>query len=548
MKEHLGVKGKISKLDLLFNKSFNTALEVVTIDNAPIKTANECTVILHDIQLNKERALCSAYWHELLAAHGVEEFFDLDPITPEYIAKKWIGQIVRYLKWYSEEYPRLEQALGNLGIHPETLFPHNELDSDFATTEHIFNIVNEQLPVIADIYRTVSSLKESDRKIQNMLTVLNQQHLAASSICDQLIQAVNNEDTSAYDRGHDGLKQIFAKYDIRRKREELLEKLMPVAPQWADAIRNREGIHGENMVPHTIEGAWKWKQYSGIISEITSVPFKELQNRSLVLSKKYREATARYAEKCAWYHLMQRTEHDIDMKQALQGWKQTVKKIGKGTGKNAPMYRAEARRLMAKCQTAVPAWIMPISKALESLNPHENRFDVIIVDEASQSDVSALAVVYMAKKLIIVGDDKQVSPMVVGVDTDRLNALVQMYLKDIIPNSHLYDVKTSLYDIAATTFQPLMLREHFWCVPEIISFSNGLSYDYKIKPLRESSSSHILPAVVNYCVENGKRDHRKTNLIEAQTIVSLIKSCMAQPEYDHKRLGLFPCLAMNRQS
>ena len=31
--------------------------------------------------------------------------------------------------------------------------------------------------------------------------------------------------------------------------------------------------------------------------------------------------------------------------------------------------------------------------------------------------------------------------------------------------------KTSIYDIAATTFQPLMLREHFRCVPEIISFS-----------------------------------------------------------------------------
>ncbi len=542
LKEHLESKGKVSKLDLLFNRSFGTALEAVTIDNVSIKTAEECTVVLHDIQLNKERSICSAYWHELLAVHDVEEFYDLDLITPEYIAKKWIGQIIRYLKWYSEEYPRLIQALNNLGIQPEILFPHSELDSDFVVTERIFNAVHDQLPVIADIYRTVSSLKECDRKIQNTLTVLNQKHLAASSICDQLIQAVNNEDISAYEAWYENLKLVFAKYDIRRKREELLEKLMSVAPQWADAIRNREGIHGESMVPPTVEGAWKWKQYSGIISEITSVPFKELQNRSLVLSKKYREATARYAEKCAWYHLMQRTEHDIDMKQALQGWKQTVKKIGKGTGKNAPMYRAEARRLMAKCQTAVPAWIMPISKALESLNPHENRFDVIIVDEASQSDVSALAVVYMAKKLIIVGDDKQVSPMAVGVDTDRLNALVQMHIKDIIPNSHLYDAKTSLYDIAATTFQPLMLREHFRCVPEIIGFSNGLSYDYKIKPLRESSSSHLLPAVVNYRVENGRRDHRKTNLVEAQTIVSLLKACMAQPEYDNKTFGVISML------
>ena len=198
------------------------------------------------------------------------------------------------------------------------------------------------------------------------------------------------------------------------------------------------------------------------------------------MSKEYRNITARYAEKCAWYHLLHRTECDISMKQALQGWKLTVKKIGKGTGKNAPMYRAQARRLMEKCQEAVPAWIMPIGKALETLNPCTNRFDIIIIDEASQSDISSLAILYMGKKLVIVGDDKQVSPMAVGVQVDKLNALAEMYIAGKIPNAHLYDAKTSIYDIAATTFQPLMLREHFRCVPEIISFSNWLSMILKL--------------------------------------------------------------------
>ena len=131
--------------------------------------------------------------------------------------------------------------------------------------------------------------------------------------------------------------------------------------------------------------------------------------------------------KCgAWYHLLRKTEGDKDMQQALQGWKQTVKKIGKGTGKNAPALKAKARELMSKCQVAVPSWIMPINRALESLNPKENCFDIIIIDEASQSDVSSLAILYMGKKLIIVGDDKQVSPMAVGVEIDKMNSLQQM--------------------------------------------------------------------------------------------------------------------------
>lgn len=223
------------------------------------------------------------------------------------------------------------------------------------------------------------------------------------------------------------------------------------------------------------------------------------------------------------------------------GWKQTVKKIGKGTGKNAPMYRAKARSLMAKCQNAVPGWIMPIGKALESLNPKNNQFDIVIIDEASQSDISSLAILYMGKKLVIVGDDKQVSPMAVGAETGKINALRDMFLVGKIENAHLYDAKTSIYDIAATTFQPLMLREHFRCVPEIIGFSNWLSYDFKIKPLRDDSSSVLLPAVVNYRVADGKRIG-KTNPNEARTIVALMQACMEQPEYDGKTFGVISLL------
>ncbi|MDO4764700.1 MAG: AAA domain-containing protein [Eubacteriales bacterium] len=328
---------------------------------------------------------------------------------------------------------------------------------------------------------------------------------------------------------------------MNKKRDEYLRQLAPIAPQWEKAIREREGMHGMATVPSNIEAAWRWKQYSGIIENIIAEPFLELQKQSLFLSKEYRKVTEQFVENSAWYYLLQKTEADIKMKQALQGWKQTVKKIGKGTGKNAPMYRAEARKLMVRCQEAVPVWIMTISKALESLNPSINKFDVIIIDEASQSNISSLAVLYMGKKLIIVGDDKQVSPMGVGVETDKINALRDMYITNKIPNAHLYDAKTSIYDIAATTFQPLMLREHFRCVPEIINFSNSLSYDFKIKPLRDSSSSILLPAILNYQVSNGEKIG-KSNPNEAKTIVALLKACIEQPEYEGKSFGVISLL------
>jgi very-short-patch-repair endonuclease len=207
------------------------------------------------------------------------------------------------------------------------------------------------------------------------------------------------------------------------------------------------------------------------------------------------------------------------------------------------MYRRQAIAQMAMCQKAVPAWIMPIGKAMDMFNPVTNDFDVIIVDEASQCDLSSIGILDMAKKIIIVGDDKQVSPLAVGMDVGRINALRDMYIKDIIPNWHLYESKTSLYDIAQTTFQPLMLREHFRCLPEIIGYSNKLSYDYKIKPLRDSGTAKILPSVVSYRVMNGKRDGRsKINIEEANTIVAIILACIELPEYAGMTFGVISLL------
>jgi superfamily I DNA and/or RNA helicase len=37
-------------------------------------------------------------------------------------------------------------------------------------------------------------------------------------------------------------------------------------------------------------------------------------------------------------------------------------------------------------------------------------FDLVVVDEASQSDLWALPAVLRGKKILVVGDDKQVSP------------------------------------------------------------------------------------------------------------------------------------------
>ena len=73
-------------------------------------------------------------------------------------------------------------------------------------------------------------------------------------------------------------------------------------------------------------------------------------------------------------------------------------------------------------------WIVRHWRVSESLPSELAMFDLVIVDEASQSDLWALAALLQAKKLLIVGDNKQVSPSAVGVREVDIRQLYHRFL------------------------------------------------------------------------------------------------------------------------
>jgi very-short-patch-repair endonuclease len=174
---------------------------------------------------------------------------------------------------------------------------------------------------------------------------------------------------------------------------------------------------------------------------------------------------------------------------------------------------------------------MPLNRVYESFDPRETKFDVVIIDEASQSDVTALAALYLGKEQVIVGDKEQVTPDAVGQRVDEVQRLIDTELQGI-PNSHLYDGQTSIYDLAEAAFEGVVaLREHFRCVPEIIQFSNHLSYHSAIRPLREPLSAGIRPAIVPQRVNGYRVGMEKSNVTEAEEIAALLLACISNPFY-----------------
>jgi superfamily I DNA and/or RNA helicase len=213
------------------------------------------------------------------------------------------------------------------------------------------------------------------------------------------------------------------------------------------------------------------------------------------------------------------------------GYVQTIRKVGRGTGKRAPELLRQARELLTSARRAVPVWIMPLSRVYESFDPRETRFDVVIVDEAIQSDVTALAGLYFGREHVVVGDKEQVTPDAVGQRLDQVQRLIDTNLQGI-PNSHLYDGQTSIYDLAETAFGGVVaLREHFRCVPEIIQFSNDLSYNLTIRPLREPNSAAVRPALIAHRVRGFRERNDRTNRLEAEEIAALVVACLDDPAY-----------------
>lgn len=361
---------------------------------------------------------------------------------------------------------------------------------------------------------------------------------------DMICCAASEKNINNYKEGYSVLLNIYGKKEIYNKRYALINNLKSIAPDWANEIRNRNGIHGENCLPEDIELAWKWRQLNNQLERIDSYNQNDIQKELRKINDLLIQNARKLAYEKAWYEkIKNKTQAQT---QAIMGWSQTIRQVGKATGKTAPTLLKKARELMPLCQSAIPVWIMPLNRVVENFDPQKNKFDVVIIDEASQADILALSALYLGKKVIIVGDDEQVSPDSVGIKTVEIDALIEQHLQGI-PNSHLFNGKTSVYDMAkASGFKPLMLTEHFRCLPEIIEFSNQLSYNGRIKPLRDSSSVKLKPSVIEYRVPNGCKSVNKTNRIEAEHIASVICSCIQDEAYKGKTIGVISLLGQEQ--
>ena len=230
--------------------------------------------------------------------------------------------------------------------------------------------------------------------------------------------------------------------------------------------------------------------------------------------------------------------------QALQMYRERAGQVGKGTGKFAERFRQAARSAMAEAQHAVPAWIMPIQQVLASVPPEKDVFDVVIVDEASQAELTSAFLLWLAPRMIVVGDDKQCTPAEVTMGAlapifDRLDN----ELPDLPEHRRLqFTSKSSVFSLLRSCFpQVIRLQEHFRCMPEIIEWSSNEFYgDAPLVPLRQFGADRLPPlraTLVPDAHQTGGRE-KISNRREAEVIADLVQQCVEDPAYAGKTFGV----------
>lgn len=366
----------------------------------------------------------------------------------------------------------------------------------------------------------------------------------AHPIIAALIEAIEQRNVTAYSQHHAQLLRIEQTKRDHQQRQQTVAALGSVVPALVDAVAGSLDSAAWDERFEFWEQAWHWAIADNWLQKRTDQTYQqELWRRRHDTEKAIGRLLAESAALRAWTHFF--TRLSTKESAALKSWREAVRAMGKGTGRSAKMerLRREARQYMDQCREAIPVWIMPRYLVAELIDPAPGRYDVVIVDEASQLGVESLFLFYIAKKMVVVGDDQQISPYGVGIADEAIAGLQHHYL-DGIPHQHALSAQSSLYGNAKIRFgQNIVLREHFRCMPEIIQFSNDLCYASNgtpLDPLRAYPANRLKPIVLRH-VPDGYRTGTSQNALnepEADALLAQVIACIDDPRYAGRTMGI----------
>ena len=538
--QHLADGDRLGAVTLALNPQWRALKKASRVDDAEPTRAAHFEALRAEIRVSLMRRELVARWERQMTALGAAGADQLGE-EPERICAQFLPQLEDALAWYPQLLKPAIEALKLMGFNWERLLrevtPPLEAVGELRRLERA---VRQLLQPVVRARLARQLVAESEAKLAQLKPALSKYQHDHDGVVGDLLEAVRKSDIDLYRRGFARLAELNAKKQMLAERLALLARLEAAAPAWATAIRSRDARHGGTALPGDLAEAWLWRQLSDELVERQKESPAAIQARIEDLAAKLRSITVELIEARAWGNQLAKA---AKYRQSLIGWLDTQRRLGAKSGEKTRVAEliAESRKLMAESQAAVPVWIMPLVRIYENFDMRRTRFDVVVIDEASQCGLEGLIALYLGRQVVIVGDHEQVSPDSFGMEQAPVERLIKMILKGI-PNSHLYDGKLSVYDLGRQAFgDSIRLIEHFRCVPGIIQFSNELSYNGDIRPLREASAGGLEPPVVPWRVSGGREG--QVNREETLAVASLVLAMCRHDAYREKTLGVISLLA-----
>jgi very-short-patch-repair endonuclease len=381
------------------------------------------------------------------------------------------------------------------------------------------------------------------RRIEATLSVAAG-HADAAPCVRALREAARRRDPDSYAVAHKRLERLHEVRRLVNERDGLAQRV-PSRLRAAIEATVTESTWDDRLA--SFGAAWAWAAAGAWVLDQGATDVNAVQAEIGLTEGRIRAEVETLAATRAWGHAVSPDRLTGQARANLEHYAYLVRRLGKGTGRYAPQRRVEVRQAMDRCRPAVPVWIMPVYRIAEQLAIRRDMFDVVIVDEASQAGLEATFLQYLAPRMVVIGDDKQVSPSAVGVDQQQLRDLAGQYLADDPYRSAWQDPQRSLFDEAKMRYRGLLtLTEHRRCVPEIIAFSNRVAYEpdgIRLVPVRQYGADRLDPIRPVYLPDGHVvGTTSKVNPVEVEAIVEQLEKCVADPRYDGMTFGVISLL------
>jgi len=164
---------------------------------------------------------------------------------------------------------------------------------------------------------------------------------------------------------------------------------------------------------------------------------------------------------------------------------------GDALGKNRQFMHKEKIKIFENIKSYFPV-LAVTNLSINHICPlSKNIIDLLIIDESSQADIpSAIPLIYRAKKVLILGDDKQL-PFVSSISSIDVQKLEQKYNFEI-PKDLKFSYSKSLFDLFSQFINKntnhVWLKDCYRSKKEIVAFSKKEYYNDCLNIVTDYSS------------------------------------------------------------